>query len=198
MENALAYMITDPEFVHELLDRILAFNLRVLDILLEYPFDAIYFGDDWGQQRDMIMGPKLWREFFKPRMAVMYAKVKNSGKFVIQHSCGDVEEVFPDLIEIGLDCYQTVQPEIYGLARIKERYGDKLAFWGGISTQRDLPARTPDEVREIVRETARIMRPGGGYILAPTHAVPQDVPPENIIAMLDEFRRVSNRASDPV
>ena len=198
MEDALAYMITDPEFVHELLDRILAFNLRVLDILLEYPFDAIYFGDDWGQQRGMIMGPKLWREFFKPRMAVMYAKVKNSGKFVIQHSCGDVEEVFPDLIEIGLDCYQTVQPEIYGLARIKELYGDKLAFWGGISTQRDLPTRTPDEVREIVRETARIMRPGGGYILAPTHAVPQDVPPENIIAMLDEFRRVSNRASDPV
>ena len=188
MEDALVYMVSEPEFAHALLDRILAFNLRVLDILNDYPFDAIYFGDDWGQQRGMIMGPKLWREFLKPRMAAMYARAKKNGKFVIQHSCGDIEEVFPDLIEIGLDCYQTVQPEIYDLASIKKRYGDKLTFWGAISTQRDLPVRTPEELIRIIHETASVMRPGGGYILAPTHAVPQDVPPENVLAALRAFR----------
>ncbi|MBS7263156.1 MAG: uroporphyrinogen decarboxylase [Eubacteriales bacterium] len=193
MEDALYYMAAEPAFVHGMLDRILAFNLSVIDIFNEYPFDAVYFGDDWGQQHGMIMEPRLWRKFLKPRMAEMYARAKKNGKFIIQHSCGDVEDVFPDLIEIGLDCYQTVQPEIYGLARIKEKYGDKLAFWGGISTQRDLPVRTPEEVRALVRETADVMRPGGGYILAPTHAVPQDVPPANILAMLDECRRESVR-----
>ncbi len=191
MEDALVYMIAEPAFTHALLDRILDFNLRVIDILNDYPFDAVYFGDDWGQQRGMIMGPALWREFLKPRLAEMYRRAKKNGKFVIQHSCGDIEAVFPDLIEIGLDCYQTVQPEIYDLPSIKRKYGDRLAFWGAISTQKDLPVRTPDELREIIRRTAEIMRPGGGYILAPTHAVPQDVPPENVEAMLTEFRRIS-------
>ena len=188
MEDALVYMMAEPDFTHALLDRILDFNLRVIDILNDYPFDAVYFGDDWGQQRGMIMGPKLWRKFIKPRLAAMYARAKKNGKFIIQHSCGDIGEVFPDLIEIGLDCYQTVQPEIYDLREIKAKYGDRLAFWGAVSTQRDLPARTPEELRRIIHETAEIMRPGGGYILAPTHAVPQDVPPENVFAALDAFR----------
>ena len=190
MEDALAYMIEEPEFLHALLDKILEFNLRVLDIFNEYPFDAIYFGDDWGQQKGMIMGPRFWREFIKPRMAKMYARARENGKFVIQHSCGDVQEIFDDLIEIGLDCYQTFQPEIYDLRAIKAKYGDRLCFWGGISTQRDLPVCTPEEIRRIVRETAEIMGPGGGYILAPTHAIPQDARPENVLAMLEEFQKL--------
>lgn len=193
MEDALVYMLTEPEFVHELLDRILEHNLKVIDVFNEYPFDAIYFGDDWGQQKGMIMGAPLWREFIKPRMQKMYERAKQGGKFVIQHSCGDIRDVFPDLIEIGLDCYQTVQPEIYDLPELKRAYGDRLAFWGGISTQAALPVLSPDEVRAKVTETAEIMRRGGGYILAPTHAIPQDVPPENVIAMLEEFRNVNKR-----
>ncbi|MBE6635177.1 MAG: uroporphyrinogen decarboxylase [Ruminococcaceae bacterium] len=190
MEDALVYMITEPEFVHELLDKILEFNLRVIDIINEYPFDAVYFGDDWGQQRGMIMGAPLWREFIKPRMKIMYERVKKDGKFVIQHSCGDIQDVFEDLIEIGLDCYQTVQPEIYDLKEIKERFGERLTFWGAVSTQRDLVRSTPDELRRIIDDTVSIMKKGGGYILAPTHALPQDVPPENVIAMLEHFKTV--------
>lgn len=191
MEDALVYMISEPEFVHALLDRILAFNRKVIDIFNEYPFDAIYFGDDWGQQKGMIMGAPHWRTFIKPRMAEMYRHAKKNGKFVIQHSCGDISDVLPDLIEIGLDCYQTVQPEIYNLRQLKEMYGDRLSFWGGISTQRDLPSRTLEEIQQIIRETAAVMSENGGYILAPTHAVPQDVPPENVLAMLDCFRELS-------
>jgi uroporphyrinogen decarboxylase len=190
MEDALVYMITEPEFTHALLDKILEFNLKVIDIFNEYPFDAIYFGDDWGQQRGMILGAPLWREFIKPRMAKMYERVKSAGKFVIQHSCGDIRDVFSDLVELGLDCYQTVQPEIYDLESLKREWGDKLAFWGGISTQRALPIKTADEIRAIVRDTARLMGKGGGYILAPTHAIPGDVPPENVLAMLDEFTKL--------
>ena len=189
MENALMYMISDPEFTHALLDKILEFNLRVIDIFNEYPFDGIYFGDDWGQQKRLIMGPRLWRTFIKPRMAKMYERAKKNGKFILQHSCGDIQEIFPDLIEIGLDCYQTVQPEIYDLKHIKETYGDRLSFWGAISTQKALPNLTPEEIRQVIRDTVAIMRHGGGYILAPTHSVPQDVPPENALAMLYEFSK---------
>ena len=193
MENALVYMLTEQDFVHALLDKICDFNLKVIDIFNEYPFDGIYFGDDWGQQRGMIMGAPLWREFIKPRMAKMYARAKKNGKFILQHSCGDIHEIFDDLIEIGLDCYQTFQPEIYDMKAVKAAYGDRLSFWGGISTQADLPDKTPERIREIVRDTLQIMRKGGGYILAPTHAIPQDVPPENVIAMLEEFRAQASR-----
>ena len=189
MEDALVYMVTEPDFVDALLDKILEFNLKVIEIYNEYPFDGIYFGDDWGQQKGMIMGAPLWRRFIKPRLEVMYRYAKKNGKFVLQHSCGDIEAVFEDLIEIGLDCYQTVQPEIYDLKEIKRRYGDRLSFWGTISTQRALPILSEEELRSVIRETVNIMRSGGGYILAPTHAVPQDAPPENVIAMLDEFKK---------
>ena len=190
IEDALIYMITDPQFVHELLDKILSFNLRVIDIFNEYPFDGIYFGDDWGQQKGMIMGAPLWREFIKPRMEIMYHHAKKNGKFVLQHSCGDIEDVFEDLIEIGLDCYQTVQPEIYDLKSIKEKYGDRLSFWGTISTQQALVHLSPVELEKIISDTVEIMGKGGGFIVAPTHAIPQDVPVENVMAMLNCFKKL--------
>ena len=190
MEDALVYMLTEPEFVHELLDKILEFNLKVIDIFNEYPFDGIYFGDDWGQQKGMIMGAPLWREFIKPRMEAMYRRAKQNGKFVLQHSCGDIQEVFEDLIEIGLDCYQTVQPEIYDLKEIKAGYGGLLCFWGTISTQKALPCLPPAQVEQVVFSTAEVMKQGGGFILAPTHAIPQDVPAENVMAMLRSFKEL--------
>jgi uroporphyrinogen decarboxylase len=117
----------------------------------------------------------------------MYKLAKDSGKFVGLHSCGDIGEVFPDLIEIGLDCYQTFQPEIYDIKMVKEKYGGRLSFWGGISTQQLLPIATPDEVREETIRIMKIMGKNGGFIAAPTHAISQDTPPENVIAMTDVF-----------
>lgn len=188
MENLLIGMLTAPEEVERLLDDICALNLRVIDIAMEYDFDGFYFGDDWGQQRGLIMGAAHWRHFIKPRVARMYARVREHGKYVIQHSCGDIHEIFPDLIEIGLDCYQTFQPEIYDVEAVKREFGDRLTFWGGISTQQLLPFATPEEVRQETIRMMRVMGKNGGYIAAPTHAVPGDVPPENIAAMLEVFQ----------
>ncbi|MEI6736859.1 MAG: uroporphyrinogen decarboxylase family protein [Pseudomonadota bacterium] len=189
MENVLMGMILYPEALEQLLDDICDYNMKILDILLDYDLDGVYFGDDWGQQKGLIMGAENWRRFIKPRMKRMYQRVKESGKFVLQHSCGDIEELFPDLIEIGLDCYQTFQPEIYDIEKIKAQYGDKLSFWGGISTQHILPHGTPDEVKNEVARIIKIMRKGGGYIAAPTHSLTYDIPPENIAAMLEVFRQ---------
>lgn len=187
MEELLVYMITDPDFVDSLLDKICDYNLKIMDLALEYPFDGFYFGDDWGQQKGLIMGPALWRKFIKPRMAKMYSKANEKGLFVIQHSCGDIEEIFEDLIEIGLSCYQTFQTEIYDIEKVKEKYGDSLSFWGGISTQQLLPYATPEKVREETIKIIKIMSKNGGFIVAPTHAVTHDIPIENITAMFEVF-----------
>lgn len=188
MEDALVNMIVEPEFTHGLLDTICEYNLHIIDIANEYPFDGFYFGDDWGQQKGLIMGPANWRKFIKPRMKRMYERAKKDGKHILQHSCGDISEIFPDLIDIGLNCYQTFQPEIYDIEAVKKEFGNDLSFWGGISTQQLLPYAAPDKIKSEIARIMRIMGRNGGYIAAPTHAVPGDVPPENIIAMLDVFR----------
>lgn len=188
MENALMFMLTDPEFVEELLDKICEHNLKVIDIINEYNLDAVYFGDDWGQQKGLIMGAPLWRKFIKPQMAKMYKRAKKDGKFIMQHSCGDCSEIFPDLIEIGLDCYQTFQPEVYDIQKMKDTYGQKLTFWGGLSTQQVLPYVTPAQVQQEALRIKNILSKNGGYIWAPTHALAFDIPCENIIAMLETFK----------
>jgi len=187
MENVLISMIANPDELEVLYDRICDYNLKLIDIALEYDIDGVYFGDDWGQQKGLIMGPNHWRKFIKPRMKRMYERVKSKGKFVMQHSCGDIQDIIGDLIEIGLDCYQTVQPEIYNLELLKERYGSSLTFWGAISTQKLLPYATTEEVKKETTRIMKIMGQGGGYIAAPTHAVAFDVPAENIDAMMEVF-----------
>ena len=188
MENLLMDMVLNPSFVDALLDRILEYNLAVIEQMIEYPVDAIYFGDDWGQQRGLIMGPKHWRRFIKPRLAQMYARVKAAGKYIIQHSCGAIQELFPDLIELGLDIFNTFQPEVMDVDWVKREYGAHLTFYGGISTQQALPWMDVPTLKAHIREMIQRIGRGGGYIVAPTHAIPRDVPPENIVAFIEVVR----------
>lgn len=194
MEAVLVAMIADKPFVNRLLDRIVAFNLRLVENLCRYDIDAVYFGDDWGSQRGVLMGEDLWREFIKPRLREMYGAAKAHGKFVFQHSCGKVDTLFPDLIECGLDVFNPFQPEVIDVFEAKRRYGGRLCFHGGISTQRTLPYATPDEVRAEVRRLIAEIGRNGGYIAAPAHAIPADAKPENIAAMIDEL---ANQAGNP-
>lgn len=115
MENILMDMAADEKFAHELFDRIEAHHMELLDAVLDRDFDGVYFGDDWGQQQGLIMGPPLWRKFIKPVFARMFDKVKRKGKFVCLHSCGDNREIFAELVDMGMDIYNTLQPEIYDL-----------------------------------------------------------------------------------
>ncbi len=103
--NLLMDFYTNPEFVHELMDKICDYNLAQVDKALEFDIDAVYFGDDWGQQRGLIMGYDLWKEFIYPYLKRMYQHVRKAGKYVMIHSCGDVDELFDDLNEIGLNSF---------------------------------------------------------------------------------------------
>jgi uroporphyrinogen decarboxylase len=151
---------------------------------LRYDIDAVYFGDDWGQQHGLIMGPQCWREFIFPQLQRMYQTVREAGKFVMIHSCGDVDELFDDLIGIGLNCFNPFQPEVMDVLDLMRTYRGRLTFHGGLSTQRTLPHGSVEDVRT---ETCRLLEEGamGGYIFAPAHAVEGDVPIENMLAFLE-------------
>lgn len=185
MEELLMDMIADPDFVDALMDKIVDYNLKVVDIVAEYPIDCIFFGDDWGMQQGLIMGYPLWKQFIKPRIRREYAHVKSKGMYVAQHSCGDCREVFPDLVECGLDIYNTFQPEVYDIDYFKKTFGNSITFYGGISTQRLLPFAKPDEVKAEMQRIIDVLANKGGYIIAPTHAMPGDIPEENVMAFLE-------------
>jgi uroporphyrinogen decarboxylase len=184
MENLMMDFFDEPEFVHDLFRAIADYNLAQVEKALTYDIDAVYFGDDWGQQSGLIMGYPRWKEYIAPQLKRMYGMVKASGKFQFIHSCGDVDELFPDLIELGLDCFNPFQPEVMDTLSLMKEYRGRLSFWGGLSTQRTLPNGSVDDV---IRETNRLIEEGrhGNYILSPSHAVESDVPLENILAFVN-------------
>lgn len=188
MENLLTDFILEPAFVEELFENILQYNMKIIETAIKYDIDGFYFGDDYGQQSGLIMSPGIWQKFIKPGLAKMFDRVKRSGKVVALHSCGNISEIMGDLIDIGLDIYQTVQPEVYDLKKIKTEFGSNLTFWGGISTQRLLPYAKPEGLKTAVKDIMRIMSSNGGYIASPTHQVPADVPPENIAALAEVLK----------
>ena len=185
MENVLMSMAIDKDFINVLLDRILEYNLKVIENCCKFEIDAMIFGDDWGEQKGIIMGPKTWREIIKPRVKQMYEKVKSYGKFVFIHSCGKVDELFPDLIECGVDVFNPFQPEVIDVIEAKKRYGNYLTFYGGISTQHTLPFGTTEDIKKEVINLLRNVGKNGGLIAAPSHAIPGDAKPENIHAMIE-------------
>jgi uroporphyrinogen decarboxylase len=187
MENLLIDMVERPEFVEDFLDAIVEHNLQQIGGALRFGVDAVYFGDDYGMQTGLIMGATHWRRFIKPRLARMFAPVRQAGRYVVMHSCGCVAELFDDLVEIGLNMFNPFQPEVMDVFAIKRKYHGRLAFHGGMSVQKVLPFGGAEDVR---RETRRLIDLGrdGGYVFSPSHAVPRDVPPENLVAMVEVLK----------
>jgi len=185
MENLLQDMLLHPRFVDKLMRTITEHYLTFIKQAVRYDVNAFIFGDDWGAEQGLIMGPKLWRRFIKPYMKLMFDEVHAANKFVVLHSDGDITEIMPDLIEIGLDVYNPFQPDVMNVYEIKKRYGDQFCFYGGISIQNLLPFGTPQQIKSEVQHMIHKIGKGGGYILAPSHAVLADTPVENMVAFIE-------------
>lgn len=187
LENLLIDFQVNENFAEVLLDRVTEIVSDVSCRFAKGGIDILILGDDIGTQKGLMMSPDMWRRWLKPRLAKVIRDVRNinSDIYIFYHSDGDVRMIIPELIEIGIDILNPVQPECMDPTEIKQLYGDKLAFWGTISIQKTMSFGTPEEVRREVKERIETIGRGGGLVISPTHMLGPEVPWENIIAFFE-------------
>jgi uroporphyrinogen decarboxylase len=185
-EQFLMDLIDNPRFCEELLEMIAEWTLRSIDNLLSAPVDAIRLTDDYADQQGMIFGLERFRRFFKPHWKRIFSRIRKAGVYSVLHVCGCAAPAAPDLIECGLDCLESLQPEAMDIYKLKKEYGGDLRLWGGLGAQSVLPFGSSDEVRREVKRLKEEMGRGGGYILAGAKGIREEVPLDNVIAYLEE------------
>lgn len=188
-ENFLMDIGGSYDFAKGLCQTIIDRNIAMLENILHCEaIDGVLLGSDWGSQQGLLMSPDTWDGLIRPGEQREYDLIHAYGKDVWVHSCGNIEAVIPRLVEMGVDVLNPLQPECMDVDAIKRDYGDRLAFWGGISTQKLLPFGSPEEVREECRAFRERFCRGGGYIFAPAQDLQADVPFENVEALLEVAR----------
>jgi uroporphyrinogen decarboxylase len=182
MQNLFMDMLEEEELTCILLDKITGFHVELAKRYIKIGVNCGRTVDDYGSQTNMMMSPATWRKLFKPRLARIFEVYKNAGIPVIHHSCGNVMPIIGDLIEIGMDVLNPIQPKALDVEKLSREYGDKVAFFGGICNQDVLPFKTPEEVDDHVKYMVKTLGRNGRYIISPSNAVGRDVPFENIEA----------------
>ncbi|MCL2775195.1 MAG: uroporphyrinogen decarboxylase family protein [Oscillospiraceae bacterium] len=186
IENFLADLAGNTEWAQALLDMIIRKNIVMLENFLTAPeIDAVLLGSDWGTQRGLVMSPECFKKMIKPGEKQEYDLIKKYGRKVFIHSCGNILGIMDDLVELGADCLNPIQPECMDIALLKSKYGSEMSFYGGISTQDTLPFGSPGEVRAETRKVIESMSVNGGYITAPSQEIQIDVPYENLRALIE-------------
>ena len=190
-EKALMDLVVNPDFVERLFDIPLNYHLIAAKRLVEMGVDMIWIGDDMGAQDRMLISPETWRRFFKPRIATFISTLKsiNPDVKIAYHSDGNIYPIIPELIEIGLDILNPIQPRSMDPERVKREYGDKLCFWGSMDEQYTLPFGTPAEVEREVITRLKTLGKNGGLIMGPTHHVQLDTSLENFWAMVNTITK---------
>lgn len=190
-ERLLTDMASNPDRANQVLEIPFRYHLAVTRHLVERGVDMIWLGDDVGGQNSMLMSPKMWRIYLKPRMAELIASLHaiNPQIKVAYHSDGVIYPIIPDLIEIGVDVLNPIQPMAMDPARIKEEYGDRLCFWGSMDIQHTLPFGSPEDVGNEVIDRLLTLGKDGGLIIGPTHNLQLDTPLENFWALVNTIKQ---------
>lgn len=193
MEKFMADMAMREPYIPVLLDRCKAFSIEVGKKLVALGVDGIWAGDDFGAQNGMLISPRMWRRLFKPRFAEVFGEFKavNPDVLVMYHCDGAIAPILDDLVEIGMDVFNPVQPNVPGHDpdALKSRFGDKLSFWGAIDQQSLLPNGTPEEIEADVAAKIAVLGAGGGYMCAPAHIVQADTSMENLEAFIAAVKK---------
>lgn len=194
MENALMNMIANPEIYEAVDAKIMEFYLKANEIFYEATkgrLNAVLIGNDMGSQRGLMLSPDMVRRFIIPGCKKLVEQAHSYGLKVIYHSCGSIVDIIPDLIEAGADIIHPIQALAAGMEPqgLKEKFGDKVSFCGGVDTQDLLVNGTPEDVKNKVKELRTIFPTG--LIISPSHeAILPDIPPANIQALFDEAQKV--------
>ena len=188
MEKFMLDMAAREAYIEPLLDKTMEFSIGIAKQLAGLGVGGLWFGDDFGAQNGMMISPKMWRTIFKPRFAEVFQEVRsvNPNVLVMYHCDGAISPILNDLIEIGLDVFNPVQPNVPGHEPqdLKSKFGDRLSFWGAIDQQHVLPLGTADEIEQDVAQKIQILGAGGGYMCSPEHILQADTPLENIETFL--------------
>jgi len=197
-ERFIIDLVRGSSFASKLLDRLLKYRIEEAIRFLELGVDVIQLGDDFGMQRSMIISPAIWRTYFKPRMKTIIHELRKRSRktiYVFYHSCGFIDPIIPDLIEIGVDILNPIQPEAMDPASIKGKFGDRLVLHGTISIQRTLPFGSKEDVRQEAISRIEKCGKNGGLIIAPAHAPQPDVPVQNLVTLYETVKRYSLSSS---
>jgi len=190
-ERALMDLVVNPELIEAVFDIPFNYHLTAAKKLVEMGVDMIWIGDDVGAQNRMLISPDTWHRFFKPRLATFISTLKriNPAIKVAYHSDGNIYPIIPELVEIGLDILNPIQPRSMDPEKVKRQYGDRLCFWGSIDEQHTLPFGTSAEVEKEVITRLKTLGKNGGLIIGPTHHVQLDTPLENLWAMVNTITK---------
>lgn len=188
-ETTLMDCAADEAFYAELLDRFTELALANVAACADIPADAIMMGDDWGDQRGVLLGPDRWRRLFKPRYERIFAAIHDQSKLAIMHCCGSCADIMGDIVDIGLDILESVQPEAAGMDPygLKAAWGNRITFWGGLGSQSTIPFGTPAQIRQEVHRLRTEMGAGGGYIMAPAKPLRPETSTANAVAVVEAF-----------
>ena len=187
-EEFLIDLLIQPEWAEYILDRFCENNLRTATAAARHGYDTIHIGDDIANQNTLMFSPETWRTFMKPRWANVIAAARKIKPdiHVWYHSDGNITDVLDEIVEIGIDILNPVQPECMDPYAIRKCYGKRLAFDGCVGTQTTFPFGTPDDMRRIIHELGEgLDARNGGLMLSPTHVLEPEVPPENIVAFFE-------------
>jgi uroporphyrinogen decarboxylase len=188
-EDLILDMHSNPAFVDQLFDKLLEFYLSAGRHLAEIGVDIYVLSDDVAMQTGLIISPRLWRRYVKPRVAKLVSSLKQLGMRTLYHSDGNVEPLIPDLIEVGIDALNPIQPECMDPAKTKELYGEKLCLSGTISVQETLPFGSVEDVKDEVEKRIVTCGSGGGLIICPSNQATIDVKPENFVAVYESAKK---------
>jgi uroporphyrinogen decarboxylase len=189
LERAMFDLIEKNKSILGLLDACTEFTIALANAAMKsYELDWVWTGDDAGSQDNMLISPEMWRDLIKPRLKAIFDVIKARNQIVAFHSCGAIRPIISDLVEIGIDVLNPIQPNCPGMNpyELKKEFGSDIAFMGGVDTQGIIPNGTATEVYRTTRELVEAMTAdGGGYILAAAHTIPPETPDENIFALYD-------------
>lgn len=194
LEKLFMDMAMEEPYVDVLFDKVARFHTEAGMRLVAMGADIIWCGDDLGSQNGPMISPEMFDRYFAPRIEKMFKAFKsvNPDVKIAWHSCGSILPFIPRFIELGLDILNPIQPLAAGMDPqwLKDTYGDRLGFFGGICVQELLPHATPEEVKTEIKRRSAILGKGGGFILAPAHNIQPDTPLENIFAMFEAVREI--------
>lgn len=192
-ERYFTWMITKPEVVEAITDCIVSYELEVTRRFFETckgKLDVAYWGNDFGTQRGIVISPAMWERFVRKYLKRIFDISHDYGCIVMQHSCGSVRAIVPQMIEDGMNILNPIQVQANGMSLegLVRDFGSVISFYGAVNTQSTLPFGTPQDVREQVRAYKKITN-GTGYIMAGSQVLIEDIPTDNILAMYDENNR---------